>query len=69
MNGKTEEAKEGWELREVMSVMGEEELIRMRHRLGKKGSELMVKILSEEIAEREKRDEAKQIEREAKEGP
>jgi hypothetical protein len=42
------------ELWEVMSVMEDEELIRMRHRLRKKGAERMVKILSEEIAEREK---------------
>jgi len=39
---------------EMLAVMDIEELIRFRHRLGKKGREGMEKILSLEIAEREK---------------
>jgi len=39
---------------EMLSVMDTEQLIRFRHRLGKIGRKRMVKILSEEIAEREK---------------
>jgi hypothetical protein len=41
---------------EILAVMDSEELIRFRHRLGKKGRERMVELLSEEIAEREKGD-------------
>jgi hypothetical protein len=41
---------------ELLAVMDIEQLIRFRHRLGKIGRKRMVKILSEEIAEREKRD-------------
>jgi hypothetical protein len=49
---------EDWQNRfaEMLAVMDTEQLIRFRHRLGKKGSERTVKILSEEIAEREKGD-------------
>jgi hypothetical protein len=39
---------------EILAVMDLEELIRFRHRLGKIGRKRMVKMLSEEIAEREK---------------
>jgi len=39
---------------EMLAVMDIEHLIRIRHRLGKIGRKRMVKILSEEIAEREK---------------
>jgi hypothetical protein len=39
---------------EMLAVMDVEQLIRFRHRLGKVGRKRMVKILSEEIAEREK---------------
>jgi hypothetical protein len=39
---------------EILAVMDTEQLIRFRHRLGKIGRKRMVKILSEEIAEREK---------------
>jgi hypothetical protein len=42
---------------EMLAVMDVEQLIRFRHRLGKVGRKRMVKILSEEIAEREKRHE------------
>jgi len=40
---------------EMLAVMNTEQLIRFRHRLGKIGRKRMVKMLSEEIAEREKR--------------
>jgi hypothetical protein len=39
--------------REMLTVMGVEELIRYRHRLGKLGCARLVKILSLEIARRE----------------
>jgi hypothetical protein len=47
---------EDWRERfaEMLSVFDTEELIRFRHRLGKIGRERAVKILSLEIAEREK---------------
>jgi hypothetical protein len=38
---------------EMLAVMDTEQLIRFRHRLGKIGRKRMVKLLSEEIAERE----------------
>jgi hypothetical protein len=41
---------------EMLAVMDVEQLIRVRHRLGKMGCERTVKILSLEIAEREKWD-------------
>jgi hypothetical protein len=41
-------------LREMFSVMDIEHLIRFRHRLGKIGLKRMVKMFSEEIADREK---------------
>jgi hypothetical protein len=40
-------------LRDMFSLMDTEQLIRFRHRLGKIGRKRMVKMLSEEIAERE----------------
>jgi hypothetical protein len=39
---------------EILAVMDTEQLIRFRHRLGKIGRKRMVKLLSDEIAEREK---------------
>jgi hypothetical protein len=39
---------------EILAVMDLEQLIRFRHRLGKIGRKRMVKMLSEEIADREK---------------
>jgi hypothetical protein len=48
------EGAEGPEpLAEILAVMGLEELIRFRHRLGKKGRERMVQLLTLEIARRE----------------
>jgi hypothetical protein len=41
---------------EMLSVMDTEQLIRVRHRLGKRGCERTVKILTLEIADREKDD-------------
>jgi hypothetical protein len=43
---------------EILAVMDLEQLIRFRHRLGKIGRKRMVKMLTDEIAEREKRQEA-----------
>jgi hypothetical protein len=54
---KIPEGEDGQEpFAEILAVMDTENLIRLRHRLGKIGRKRMVKILSEEIAEREKRD-------------
>jgi hypothetical protein len=39
---------------EILAVMDLEQLIRFRHRLEKIGRKRMVKMLTEEIAEREK---------------
>jgi hypothetical protein len=39
---------------EMLAVMDTEQLIRFRHRLGKIGRKRMVKMLTDEIAEREK---------------
>jgi hypothetical protein len=46
---------EEWQNRfaEILAVMDTEQLIRFRHRLGKKGYERTVKILTLEIARRE----------------
>jgi hypothetical protein len=46
---------EEWQNRfaEILAVMDTEQLIRFRHRLGKKGYERAVQILSIEIARRE----------------
>jgi hypothetical protein len=55
-NKKMEEKKEieeGGELAEVLSEMGEEELIRMRHRLRKAGKERGRRRVQEEIRKRE----------------
>jgi hypothetical protein len=54
---KIPEGEDGQEpFAEMLAVMDTEQLIRFRHRLGKIGRKRMVKILSEEIAEREKRE-------------
>jgi hypothetical protein len=54
---KIPDGEDGFEpFAEILAVMDLEHLIRLRHRLGKIGRKRMVKILSEEIAEREKRD-------------
>jgi hypothetical protein len=46
--------EEGDRFEEVMGVMEEEELIRIRHRLRKGGKEWMVRLMDEEIRKREK---------------
>jgi hypothetical protein len=52
---KIPEGEDGQEpFAEMLAVMDTEQLIRFRHRFGKIGRKRMVKILSEEIAEREK---------------
>jgi hypothetical protein len=54
--GRMEEEKEiegGEELAEVLSMMGEEGLIRLRHRLRKAGKERGRRCVEEEIRKRE----------------
>ena len=56
-NRKIPDGEDGQEpFAEILAVMDLEQLIRFRHRLGKIGRKRMVKMLTDEIAEREKRD-------------